>query len=135
MTPHSVQRVEPDEARILLESGAGYAYLDVRSVEEFAAGHVPGAVNIPLLERNPGGPGLRPNPRFVEDVEAGFPKDAKLITACQRGGRSLKAAEILIARGYTSVIDMRGGYDGEIDASGMLTCPGWARRGFPTTSS
>ena len=37
----NVKRVEPEEAKALLESDAGYTYLDVRTAEEFAAGHVP----------------------------------------------------------------------------------------------
>ncbi len=134
MTEITVQRVTPDEAKTLLESGVELTYLDVRSEEEFRAGHVPDAVNIPLLQRGPSGTGLVPNPAFLAQVNARFSKDKRLITACLRGGRSLKAAQLLIGDGFSAVIDMRGGYDGELSATGQLTCPGWARRGFPTTT-
>ena len=127
------KRVTPEEAKTLLDAAEGYTYIDVRTAEEFAAGHVPGAVNFPVLLRRPGGGGMAPNPRFVEDVKGKFAPDAKLITGCQRGGRSLKAAEILAAAGFTIVVDMRGGYDGEVDPAGNVTYPGWARRGLPTT--
>ena len=42
-----IKRIDPEEARELLDSGESYTYLDVRSEEEFAQGHVPGSVNIP----------------------------------------------------------------------------------------
>ena len=124
-------RILPDDARKLLEEGDGYVYLDVRTTEEFAAGHVPSAINVPLLERNPDGPGLVPNPNFVEDVCSKFARDDKIITGCLRGARSLKAAELLVANGFTGVTDMRGGWDGEVDHAGGIVCPGWARLGFP----
>jgi rhodanese-related sulfurtransferase len=129
-----IRRIDPEEARELLESRTGYIYLDVRSQEEFAAGHPPGAVNIPLLVRHPAGPGLTPNPEFLAAVESRFDKEAKLITACLRGGRSLKAAQLLMASGFLCVVDMRGGYDGEMDPAGNICFPGWARRGLPTTT-
>jgi len=134
MTEIAVQRVTPDEAKTLLESGADVTYLDVRSEEEFRAGHVPEAVNISLLQRGPSGTGLVPNPAFLVQVNERFSKDTRLITGCLRGGRSLKAAQLLIGDGFSAVIDMRGGYDGELSATGQLNCPGWARRGFPTTT-
>ena len=128
-----LQRIDPEQAKSLLDSDEGYTYLDVRSAEEFQEGHVPGAVNIPLLNRNPSGMGMLPNPNFLDEVEGRFGKDDNVITACLRGGRSMKAAQILLASGFTNVVDMRGGYDGEIDSAGNVTFPGWARRDLPTT--
>ncbi len=130
----AIRRVEPDEAKSLLDSDGGYAYLDVRTTEEFATGRVPGSVNIPVFDKNPRGAGFVPNPEFVAQVTAQFEKDAPLIVACLRGGRSMKAAEMLIAAGFTGVVDMRGGYDAELDAAGNVTCEGWTRRGLPTTT-
>ena len=130
-----IQRISPDEAKALLDADDGYTYLDVRSHEEFESGHVPGSVNVPLLNRHPAGAGLVPNPDFVAQVEEQFPKDSKLVVACLRGGRSFKAAGLMLAAGYTNVVDMRGGYDAEIDAAGNVTFEGWARRGLPTTTT
>ena len=129
-----VKRITPDEAKTLLDSGQGHVYLDVRTVEEFDAGHVTGAKNIPFLESDPMRGGMAPNPQFVAIVEQNFPKDAKLICGCQRGGRSFKATEALLAAGFTSVVDMRGGYGGEMDPSGRMAFPGWAPRGLPTST-
>lgn len=130
----SIKRIEPEEAKTLLDSGEGHTYLDVRTEEEFRAGHVPDAVNIPILLRHPQGMGMIPNLEFIAQVEEKFARDAKLIVGCQRGGRSLKACNLLLTGGFTNAVDMRGGYDGELDPAGNMTFPGWARRGLPTST-
>ena len=127
-----LKRISPEQARDLIESGEGYVYLDVRSVPEFEAGHAPGAKNIPLLHRTP--MGMQPNDRFVEVCDRALGKDAKIITACLVGGRSLRAAQILIANGFANVVDMRGGFQGESDRMGRLVYPGWMPRGLPVTT-
>jgi rhodanese-related sulfurtransferase len=127
----AVRRVTPEEAKKLLESGQEYMYLDVRTVQEFDAGHVPAAKNIPLMEPAMGR--MQMNPHFVEIVEANFGKDQKIIVGCQKGGRSMKAAELLHQAGFKNVVDMRGGFGGETDESGHLVFPGWAPRGLPVS--
>ena len=129
-----VKRITPEEAKSLLDSGEGYVYLDVRTVNEFDAGHVPGAKNIPFVDFDPMRGGMAPNPQFVEIAARNFPKDAKLICGCQRGQRSLMAAQALLAAGFTSVVDMRGGYGGEMDHCGCVVSPGWAPLGLPTSA-
>jgi len=125
-------RVEPDEAARLV--GEHWNYLDVRSVPEFEQGHPDGAFNIPLLEAVPG-QGLRPNPDFLDVCKASFPADARLVVGCKSGGRSAKAAQQLEAAGFTSVVDMRGGFGGEVDAGGRVACAGWQARGLPVSSA
>ncbi|MFQ5816508.1 MAG: rhodanese-like domain-containing protein [Terriglobia bacterium] len=127
-----IKRITPEQAKELLDCNTGYIYLDVRTVTEFEAGHVPGAKNIPVVEPDPVGR-MQPNPRFVEIVEANFAKDVKCITGCQKGGRSLKAAELLLRADFRHALDMRGGFGSETDQMGRLTFPGWAPRGLPTT--
>jgi rhodanese-related sulfurtransferase len=126
-----VKRYSPEETRALLDSEQGYTYLDVRTVEEFDAGHVPGAKNIPFLMRGPRG--MAPNPHFIEDVQKNFAKHSKLVCGCQRGVRSLRAAEALLAAGFLSVSDMRGGFGGETDHCGCIVAPGWATSGLPVS--
>lgn len=127
-----IKRITPEQAKELLDSNTGYIYLDVRRVPEFDAGHVWGAKNVPVAEPDPYGR-MQLNPRFVETVEANFGKNVKCITGCQKGGRSLKAAELLLTAGFPQVLDMRGGYGGETDEIGRLTFPGWEPRGLPTS--
>ncbi|MFO0660436.1 MAG: rhodanese-like domain-containing protein [Polyangiaceae bacterium] len=92
-----LRRVSPVEAKQLVDEG--YAYLDVRSEPEFEEGHPAGSVNVPLLHMTAGG--MSPNPDFVTVVEKAFAKDAKIVVGCKAGGRSLKAAQALIAAGFS----------------------------------
>jgi rhodanese-related sulfurtransferase len=119
-------RISVEEAVTLL--GEGYVYLDVRSEPEFEQGHAPGALNVPLLHQGPAG--LTANPEFQAVMEAAFAKDEKLLVACKAGGRSLKAAALLEAAGYTNVREMRAGWDGGKDAFGRPE-PGWSKKGLP----
>jgi rhodanese-related sulfurtransferase len=128
----AVKRISPQETKALLESGRGFVYLDVRSTQEFDAGHVPGAKNVPLLLAGP--MGMTPNPDFVRTVEKNFPKNARLICGCAMGGRSYRAAQMLQAAGFADVMDMRGGLGGETDHCGCVVAPGWATSGFPVAT-
>ena len=127
-----LKRISPEEARERLESDEGYVYLDVRSVPEFEAGHAPGAKNVPILHRTAAG--MQPNGDFVAVCERAIGKDTKIITACLKGGRSLRAAQMLLGNGFSNVVDMRGGFQGESDLTGNLTYPGWEPRGLPVTT-
>jgi len=126
-----VKRVTPPEAAALLAEG--WSYLDVRSIPEFDAGHPPGAANIPLLHFQGGR--MSPNAEFQQVVAANYPKDAKIVVGCKAGGRSLQAAALLEAAGYTSVVDMRGGFHGETDAMGRVSCAGWQPAGLPVEAT
>ncbi len=127
----SVKRVFPDEAKQLLE--AGWTYLDVRSVPEFEQGHPEGAYNIPLLLR--ASQGMVPNGEFLHVGEATFTKDTKLVVGCRSGKRSLRAAELLIEGGFTKIVEMRGGFAGEFDSAGRVTCEGWQVLCYPIATA
>jgi rhodanese-related sulfurtransferase len=127
----AVRRVEPDEAAQLIDDG--WTYLDVRSVAEFAEGHAPGAYNVPLLDFV-AGQGLKPNANFLIEVLAAFEPDRRLVVACKAGGRSARAAAMMVESGFSHVVDMRGGFYGEVDQDGVVSCPGWAPRGLPVVS-
>ena len=75
--------------------------LDVREPTEFAAGQMPGAVNIPrgVLEFQIGN-----HPDFTSQHMA------KIIVCCQSGGRSALATESLHKLGYTNAVSLAGGY-------------------------
>ena len=123
----AVKRVEAKEAAELLDNG--WTYLDVRSVPEFNEGHPPGAYNIPLMNKNPGG-GMAPNPDFLAVVEGAFEKDARLVVACRAGGRSARAVEMMTGAGFTDLIDLRGGFVAEV-VNGAVTCQGWSHYDLP----
>jgi rhodanese-related sulfurtransferase len=122
-----IRNVTPKEAKRLIDE-EGYRYLDVRTVEEFAAGHPEGAVNVPVAFG-----GMRPNPDFVPVVEANFARDEKLVLGCKSGGRSARAAEMLASAGYSNVVNMDGGFLGRYAPTGALAQPGWSDEGLPTS--
>ena len=128
----SYENLDPAQAHDRLQSDEGWTYLDVRTEEEFAAGHPPGAYNIPLLFRGPAG--MQPNPDFVSQVSRHFEKDTRLVVACKAGGRSLHACEALAAEGYGALVNMDGGYHGRPNQMGRIEVEGWASRGLPTTT-
>jgi rhodanese-related sulfurtransferase len=121
-----IRRVSPLDAKALMDD-EGYAYVDVRSVPEFEAGHPEGAYNIPVAHAGPGG--MAANRDFVSVVEASFGKDAKLVLGCQSGGRSFQAAQILQAAGFPNVVDQRAGF------GGTGAEPGWRVQGLPTAQT
>lgn len=77
----------------LLDQG-GVNLVDVREADEFAAGHVPGAVNLPLSEFAG---------RYTE-----LAADKPYHIICQMGGRSAQACAFLDAQGY-DVTNVDGG--------------------------
>ena len=122
-----VKRVTPGEADALMKEG--WIYLDVRSIPEFEGGHPTGAVNVPLLH-NAGGR-MAPNPAFQSVVEGNFAKDAKIVVGCKAGPRSMQAAALLDAAGYTNLVEVRGGFHGERDNFGRVAVAGWLESGLP----
>lgn len=124
------QTTDPEGAQALLESG--YVYVDVRTVEEFEAGHPPGAYNVPILLRV--GMGMQPNPDFVTAIQRHFTKEQRIVLGCKAGGRSARACEILATMGYTTLVNMEGGFHGAYDMGGALLQAGWAACGLPTAT-
>jgi len=89
----SYQNVGPEELYRALESGA--LIVDVRTPEEYAFGHVPGAVNLPVEEVA----------RWADTL----PKDRPVYLYCRSGNRSRQAAEYLKRKGYTNLYNLEGG--------------------------
>jgi rhodanese-related sulfurtransferase len=58
-------------------------------------GHPAGAVNVPLIDRDPRTGHMHPNPDFVTVMQANFPPETKLLIGCQVGGRSMRASQML----------------------------------------
>ena len=122
----------PQEAYDTLRQDAQAVYIDVRTVEEFTAGHPEGAVNIPIASHDPA-QGMVYNQDFVEVVESHFARDRKLLLGCKAGPRSNSAANLLEQRGYQDVASVRGGFDGMRDPYGQVVAEGWAGLGLPVS--
>lgn len=118
-----IRSIDPDAAHAEMR-GTTHAFIDVRTPEEYAAGHPRDAVNIPWALAHPA-TGMAPNPDFVATVARHYGKATPLYLSCQMGGRSMKACADLQAAGYTDLVNVDGGYGGRPDR------PGWAQRGLP----
>ncbi|MGC9369429.1 MAG: rhodanese-like domain-containing protein [Paracoccaceae bacterium] len=78
---------------------ARYFLIDVRDAEDYAAAHVPGAVNIPLAE--------------LGDRAGEIPAGRTPVTICGKGGgRSAEGAAALRARGHADALWLEGGTNG-----------------------
>ena len=122
----------PPEVKRLLDGDSGYIYLDVRTVGEFAAGHVPGAWNIPVFVRGEALGGLTTNDRFLRVVKANLPSDARLVVGCRSGGRSAMAVQLMRQAGFTHLINMAGGFAGARNEAGGVAVLGWSMLKYPT---
>ena len=127
----SIKQIDPKQAANTLQQDKSAVYLDVRTVEEFANGHVPGAVNIPVMSPDPVSRRMTPNPKFLEAVAGQYAKGTKIICGCQMGGRSQHAAEILDNAGFSDVSNMVGGFGGARDPLGRIVTPGWLQSDLP----
>ena len=126
----SYRKIGPEQAREQLESGDGWIYVDVRTVQEFEAGHPPGAFNVPLALPGPTG-AMTMNPEFLAVMQQHFPASARLILGCAAGPRSARACELLAAEGYEDLCNMEGGFLGARGPQGRVVEPGWHACGFP----
>ena len=122
-----IVKISPAEASEKLAQG--WTYVDVRTTQEFEAGHPAGALNVPIGHRE------GPNPDFMRVMKALFPRDAKIVVGCKMGGRSARAASMLAAEGFTNVADQHAGWEGARDAFGKLTEPGWQPAGLPVEAA
>jgi rhodanese-related sulfurtransferase len=127
-----VKQVSVSEAHRLQQEGS--IYVDVRSQAEFERGHASGALNVPLLDRDPGSGQMMPNPDFVRVMQANFTPDTRLLLGCQVGGRSMRASQMLAAFGFTDVMNVKGGFGGLRDPMGRTVEPGWEESGLPVES-
>jgi Rhodanese-related sulfurtransferase len=91
------------------EPGRGLTLIDVRSAQEFAAGHLPGAINIPLDQ--------------IGTRAGELPADGDIVFYCQSGTRSRLAIEVLRAMGVDRPLLHFGGGMSAWQAAGQPTEP------------
>lgn len=92
----SVTTIGPTEL-VEVTADPDVVILDVRTPEEFAQGHVPGAVNIDMS-----------SPTFADAI-AELPKDTTYVVYCRSGNRSADAASQMADAGFTDVYDVDAG--------------------------
>ena len=84
------------EAVELMEKEENYLILDVRTQQEYAAGHIPGAIVIP--NENIG----------TEEIAQLPDKDRLIMVYCRSGNRSKQASDKLVKLGYTNIVEFGG---------------------------
>lgn len=94
-----IREVGPDEAQALL--ARGITVLDVREADEYAAGHLPGAINVPrgLLEFK------------VATVAPLADRSQPVLVYCKSSGRAALATVALREMGWEAAVSLAGGYD------------------------
>lgn len=90
--------------------GEAPVVLDVRSAEEYASGHVPGARNVPVDEL------------AARLAELGSAREAEVVVYCERGGRAERARKLLREAGFSDVRHLEGDMSGW--RSDRLPCEG-----------
>ncbi len=92
----SYTQISQDEAKQMMQQDDGHVIVDVRRSDEFAAGHIPGAICIP-------------NETIGSDQPEELPDLAQVILVyCRSGNRSKQAAQKLFDMGYTNVYEFGG---------------------------
>lgn len=94
----AVQTVDP-QSFLSTASQSGAVVIDVRTPEEFAAGHLPNAVNVNVE-----------GPTFDTQI-ASLDKGATYAVYCRSGRRSAVATDAMATAGFTSVYNLDGGLD------------------------
>lgn len=94
--------IDAETAKTMIDAG-GVIIVDVRTAEEYAAAHIPGAINVPVESIG------TEEPAELPDV------NAILLIYCRTGIRAATASGRLAAMGYTNVYDMGGIVDWPYD--------------------
>jgi len=97
----NLPHVAPAALQERLAQGEDMLVLDVRTPEEFAGGHIQGAVNVPVDRM----------PETLAGLKAGFGehRNEPVVVVCQRGPRAVRAAAMLKGAGLTNVALLSGG--------------------------
>ena len=93
---NTYRQITMDEAVTMMAQKTGYIILDVRRPDEFAEGHIPGAINVANETI-----GTAEIPELPH-------KDQLIMVYCRSGRRSKEASEKLVKLGYTNIVEFGG---------------------------
>ena len=102
---NSYRQISMNEAVEMMKKESGYIILDVRRPDEYAEGHIPGAINLPNEDI-----GTAEIPKLPDKAQL-------ILVYCRSGRRSKEASEKLVKLGYTNIVEFGGILDwkGEIE--------------------
>ena len=93
---NTYRQISMQEAVEMMEKEENYIILDVRTHEEFAAGHIPGAIVVPNETIG------------TEEIPQLPYKDQLIMVYCRSGNRSKQASDKLVKLGYTNIVEFGG---------------------------
>jgi len=114
-----IREVSPMQLAQML--GGDLALIDVREPDEFAQGHLPGAVNLPrgVLEFQ-----IHAHPALTGAADAALAQPARpLVLYCRTGGRSALAADSVRQLGFSQVCSLAGGFQAWCNAGLSVHMP------------
>ena len=99
------RQISMNEAVKMMKDEKNYIILDARRPDEFAEGHIPGAINVPNEEIG------------TAEIAELPDKSQMILVYCRSGRRSKEASEKLVKLGYTNIVEFGGilDYKGEIE--------------------
>ena len=102
---NSYRQISMDEAVKMMKDEKNYIILDARRPDEYAEGHIPGAINVPNEEIG------------TAEIAGLSDKSQLILVYCRSGRRSKEASEKLVKLGYTNIVEFGGILDwkGEIE--------------------
>ena len=89
-------QIDQEKAKEMMAVNDGHVVVDVRRVDEYASGHIPGAILIPNESIGTEKPDQLPD------------KDQIILVYCRSGNRSKQAAQKLADMGYTNIYEFGG---------------------------
>jgi len=112
--PLSIKELSADALVALLQADSPVIVVDLRQTWEYNSGHIPGAINIPMMQL----------PARLTEI----PKDQTVIMQCYHGVSSLDVSGYLITNGWDAekVISLSGGISGWVASQGMEALAGAA---------
>ncbi|MFP3904508.1 MAG: rhodanese-like domain-containing protein [Armatimonadota bacterium] len=105
-TDADVQNITAAQLQEMMNDGQPLVLADVRTQEEYDAGHIPGSLHLPLDE--------------IAQWSQTLDPDTRICCICAIGGRSAEAAETLVKAGFSDVYNLTGGmngWTGEVDTT------------------
>ena len=99
------RQISMNEAVKMMKDEKNYIILDARRPDEYAEGHIPGAINVPNEEIG------------TAEIAELPDKSQMILVYCRSGRRSKEASEKLVKLGYTNIVEFGGILDwkGEIE--------------------
>lgn len=92
------KNISPQEFHDMITKDPKLQVVDVRTPQEFAAGHIKGAQNVDFR-----------SPDFEKKIAKAVKKRKTVLVYCRSGKRSLNAMNLMVKNGFKDVYNMEGG--------------------------